>query len=120
MRGLAAAVLVFSLSFSFSLAATGTLEKGGTAEHSFELGAEDLKTGIAVTWKDSSAVFDIALVSPSGAHLQGNMTGLEVRQGPVSMEFVLCPRLPESVGWEGTWTMRIRLNPWQWIGSDTI
>jgi hypothetical protein len=109
MRGLATAVLVFSLSSSVSLSATGTLEKGETAEHTFELGADDLKTGISVTWKDTSAVFDIALVSPSGALLQGSMTGLEVNHGPVSTQFVLCPRLPESVGWEGTWTVRVRL-----------
>jgi len=37
------------------------------------------------------------------------MTGLEVQQGPVSMRFVLCPRLPESVGWAGEWTVRVRL-----------
>lgn len=109
MRRLATAGLVFSLSLSLGLAATGSLEKGGTAEHVFVLGADDLKTGVSVVWKDRAAVFDIALISPTGAHLQGGMTGLEVQQGPVSTRFVLCPRLPESVGWEGEWTVRVRL-----------
>ena len=48
MRRIVTAVLLFSLSTSLGLAASGTLEKGGTAEHAFEPGADDLKTGMVL------------------------------------------------------------------------
>jgi hypothetical protein len=90
-------------------ATTGTLTQGDSAEHSFELTADDPKALVTVEWRDRAAVFDIVLVSPKGALIQGSVPGLETTVGPVSQRMSLTRKLPESLGWEGTWTVRVRL-----------
>ena len=103
-----AAALSLALLASPALAESGTLKNGELATHPYEITADDRSMTVHVHWRDPGAEFDAMLVSPKGTTLRGSIPGLSFQKKPYLYELKLDPRLAETAGWAGTWTLTIR------------